>query len=74
MASHFVSLNRGQTDSGIRQSDFVTGAASSANVGIEVRLDDASGFTRKDVLNALRAIEMFFESRLDVAAGFIVGL
>jgi hypothetical protein len=74
MASHFVSLNRGQTDSGIRSADFVTGAASSANVGIEVRLDDASGMSHKDVVNALQAFQRFFENRLDVAAGFVVSL
>jgi hypothetical protein len=74
MASHFVSLNKGQTDSGILRTDYVTGAASSANVGIEVRIDDASAMSRKDVENALEAFRFFFLNRLDVAAGFVLTL
>jgi hypothetical protein len=71
VASHFVSLNRGQE--GEKYSDFVTGAASSANVGIELRLDDAASYTKKDVLLALEALERFFENAQQVsAAGFVV--
>jgi hypothetical protein len=71
MASHFVSLNRGQE--GSRYSGFVTGAASSGNVGIELRLDDAAAYTKKDVINALEAFERFFENAQQVgASGFVV--
>jgi hypothetical protein len=71
MASHFVSLNRGQ--SGLNYSDFVTGVASSANVGIELRLDDGASYTKKDVLLALQAFERFFENaQLVGPAGFVV--
>jgi hypothetical protein len=71
MASHFVSLNRGQQ--GLTYSDFVTGAASSGNVGIELRLDDAAGYTKKDVLLALDALRGFFENpQLVVPSGFVV--
>ena len=71
MASHFVSLNRGQE--GSQFSDFVTGAASSANVGIELRLDDAAAYTKVDVIKALEAFERFFENAQQVsAAGFVV--
>jgi hypothetical protein len=71
MASHFVSLNRGQE--GTKYSDFVTGAASSGNVGIELRLDDAAGYTKVDVVKALEAFERFFENSQQVgASGFVV--
>lgn len=71
MASHFVSLNRGQE--GSNYSDFVTGAASSGNVGIELRLDDASAYTRKDILMALEAFERFFENQIQsTTAGFVI--
>lgn len=71
MASHFVSLNRGQE--GQRYSDFVTGAASSGNVGIELRLDDAAGYSKKDVVLALDAFKRFFENAQQVGgSGFAV--
>ena len=71
MASHFVSLNRGQE--GSLYSDFVTGAASSGNVGVELRLDDASGFTKTDMIKALDSLKRFFENAQQVgASGFVV--
>ncbi len=71
MADHFVSLNRGQE--GEKYSDFVTGTASSANVGIELRLGDSANYTKKDVMLALEAFERFFENAQQVsAAGFVV--
>lgn len=71
MASHFVSINRGQN--GTLYSEFTTGAASSGNVGIELRLDDAAAYTKKDVVLALEAFERFFENAQQVsAAGFVV--
>jgi hypothetical protein len=71
MASHFVSLNRGQT--GSRYNELVTGAASSGNVGIELRLDDAAGYTKKDVILALDAFKQFFENlQLVAPSGFVM--
>lgn len=71
MADHFVSLNRGQE--GSKYSDFVTGTATSSNVGIELRLGDSANYTKKDVLLALEAFERFFENAQQVsAAGFVV--
>jgi hypothetical protein len=62
MASHFVSLNRGQE--GFQPVDFVTGTASAANVGLELRLDDAAGYRRVDVVRQLEAFIRFFEDRV----------
>ena len=71
MASHFVSLNRGQE--GSLYSDFVTGAASSGNAGVELRLDDASGLTKTDMIKALDSLRRFFENAQQVgASGFVV--
>ncbi len=71
MASHYVSLLRGQT--GGRYSDFVTGTASAGNVGIELRLDDAASYSKKDVILALDAMKAFFTNAQEVkAAGFVV--
>jgi hypothetical protein len=58
MASHFVSLNRGQQ--GLTYSDFVTGTSSAANVGIELRLDDAAGYTKKRCTPSARCASWFF--------------
>jgi hypothetical protein len=71
MSSHFVSLNRGQE--GSQYSDFVSGTSSSANVGIELRLDDGANFTKLDVIKALDSFKRFFENAQEVsAAGFAV--
>ena len=71
MADHFVALNRGQE--GSNQVDFVTGAASAGNVGIELRLGDSAGYTKVDVIKALEAFERFFNNAQQVtAAGFII--
>ena len=44
MASHYIALNRGQE--GLTTTDFVLGAASAGNAGLEVRLDYASGYRK----------------------------
>jgi hypothetical protein len=69
MASHFVSLTRGKE--GFQVNDYTTGAASSGQA-FEFRLDDASGYRRAEVIRQLKALELFFENRLDVAAGFVM--
>jgi hypothetical protein len=71
MASHFVSLNRGQE--GSQLNDFVSGAASSGNVGLELRLDDTAGYRRIDIIKQLKAFEIFFENpMLYSGSGFVV--
>jgi hypothetical protein len=73
MANHFVSLNRGV--SGTKSSDFTVGASSTAGNDIELRVGDAANLTKKDVILALEALEIFFETPKDVkAAGFVVTL
>ena len=70
MASHFVSLNRGQE--GELYSDFTTGVATSGQV-VELRLDDASNFNRVDIEKALEAFERFFQNPQQWAtAGFVL--
>ena len=69
MASHFVSLTRGEE--GFQFNDFTTGAATSGQA-IELRLDDASGFRRVEIIKAIEAFERFFENpALYNTAGFI---
>jgi hypothetical protein len=71
MADHFVSLNRAQE--GFQFNDFVTGTASSANVGLELRLGDSAGYRRVDVIKQLDAFKRFFENpALYNTAGFKV--
>lgn len=61
MAQFYIGLNRGQE--GFKQTDFTTGA-STGNTDMEFRLDDSRNLTRKDVKNALCAIERWFESNI----------
>jgi hypothetical protein len=71
MASHFVSLTRGQE--GSQFNDFVSGAASSAAVGLELRLDDTAGYRRIDIIKQLDAFKRFFETpALYSGSGFAV--
>ena len=71
MADHFVSMNRGV--SGTKYSDFTTGTSSTATDKIELRVLDGAGLTKKDVILALEAFEMFFDNaQLVSAAGFDV--
>ena len=70
MASHFVSLNRGQE--GELYSDFTTGTSSSGQV-FELRIDDASGARPTDIRKMLDAFERFMTNPQQyVPAGFIV--
>ena len=69
MASHFVSLNRGQE--GGLYSDYATGAATTGG-DIELRCDDAKNLRRVDVIKALEAFERFVNNpQLWSPAGFI---
>jgi hypothetical protein len=74
MASHFVSLNRGE--SGFKFNEFATGTASTAGDDFELRVSDTGGaITKKDVILALAAFARFFENPQQVApTGFDVRL
>ena len=71
MADHFVSLNRGEQ--GLTYSDFTTGTSSTAGDQIELRVKDGASLSKKDVVIALGAFELFFENaQLVKGAGFDV--
>jgi hypothetical protein len=70
VADHYVALNQGVT--GTKYSDFITGTATTAGTNqIELRIQDGTTITRKEVMLALEAFERFFEnSQQVVTAGF----
>jgi hypothetical protein len=72
MADHYVALNDGVE--GFKYSDFITGTASTAGTNqVELRVQDGTNLTKKDVINILDAFERFFENAQQVsAAGFQV--
>jgi hypothetical protein len=71
MASHFVSLQRGEE--GSDYNDFTTGTSSTAGDNFEFRLLDDVPVRPVEVLKALKAFERFFENRQQwVAGGFII--
>lgn len=59
MADHFIGLNRGQQ--GVKDSDFTYGTATGAT-DVEVRIADAKGLTRQDVIIILQRINDFLVS------------
>lgn len=72
MADHYVALNDGVE--GFKYSDFITGTASTAGTNqVELRVQDGTNLTKKDIKNILCAFERFFENAQQVsAAGFQV--
>lgn len=74
MADHYVALNDGIE--GFKYSDFITGTASTAGTNqVELRVQDGTNLTRKDIQNILDAFERFFQNSQQVsAAGFQVNL
>lgn len=64
MTNRFYAINRG--NDGFRISDFTTGTATSAATDFELRVADVDGqgkvMTRKDVYNALIALQRLFIS------------
>lgn len=74
MADHYVALNDGVE--GFLYSDFLTGTASTAGTNqVELRVQDGTNLTRKDVQNILEAFERFFQNPQQlVAAGFTLKL
>jgi hypothetical protein len=70
VADHYVALNRAVE--GFKQSDFITGTASTAGTNVmELRIADGASLTKKDVINALKAFERFLETAPWVAAAAI---
>jgi hypothetical protein len=72
MADHYVALNNGVE--GFLYSDFLTGTASTVGVNqVELRVQDGTNLSKKDIKNLLKAFERFFENAQQVkAAGFQV--
>jgi hypothetical protein len=70
MADHYVALNDGVE--GFKYSDFITGVANTVGVNqFELRIQDGTALTRKDVHTMLKALERFFENAQQYApAGF----
>ena len=67
MASHFVSLARGEE--GFKYSDFTTGTSSAATDLFEFRILDGVTPKKVEILKALEAFERFFENAQQVVAG-----
>jgi hypothetical protein len=74
MADHYVALNDGVE--GFKYSDFITGTASTVGVNqVELRVQDGTSLTKKDIHNILAAFERFFQNPQQVvASGFQVKL
>ena len=74
MADHYVALNDGVE--GFKYSDFITGTASTVGVNqVELRVQDGTNLTKKDIFNMLQAFERFFNNPQQVlASGFQVKL
>jgi hypothetical protein len=66
MASHFVSLGRGEE--GSLYSDFTTGTSSAATDLFEFRVLDGVTPTKVEVFKALEAFERFFQNAQQVSA------
>ncbi len=61
MANIYISINKGE--SGFKNSDFATGASSTAGDDIELRVTDGAGLTREDVQKALKAFQRWFKNK-----------
>lgn len=72
MADHYVALNDGVE--GFKYSDFITGTSNTVGVNqVELRVQDGTNLTKKDLVNILEAFRRFFENAQQVsAAGFSV--
>jgi hypothetical protein len=72
MADHFVALNDGVE--GFKYSDFLTGTASTVGVNqVELRVQDGTNLTKKDMINILDAFKRFFlNAQQCKASGFQV--
>jgi hypothetical protein len=72
MSDHYIALNDGVE--GFKYSDFITGTANTVGVNqVELRVQDGTNLTKKDVHSILRAFERFFENAQQVSVtGFQV--
>jgi hypothetical protein len=72
MSDHYVALNDGVE--GFLYSDFLTGTANTVGVNqVELRVQDGTNLSKKDIKNLLKAFERFFSNAQQVkAAGFQV--
>jgi len=60
MAAHFIAIDRGKQ--GTKTADFVFDTSSTAAGELEVRIEDAVGWTRAEVASRLRKIATMMES------------
>lgn len=60
MASHYLSLNRGEA--GFSRGEFTTGTSSTSTDEIELRTLDGVSLTRQEVILALKAFERYLTS------------
>lgn len=60
MADHYVSINRGKT--GQKMSEFTAGASATTADDLEIRIADAAGWTRLEIIQALEALELYHEN------------
>ena len=67
MADHFYSINRGE--SGFKPADIAEATSSTSADDIELRVADAAGCTREDVLLALDAFKRRFQSGVSLVIG-----
>jgi hypothetical protein len=74
VADHYLALNDGVE--GFKYSDFITGVVNTVGVNqVELRVQDGTNLTKKDIHCMLQALERFFENAQQVsAAGFQVKL
>jgi len=68
MASHYVSLGRGEE--GTKYNDFTTGTSSAATDLFEFRVLDGVTPSRVEVIKALEAFERFFSNPQQAGSGF----
>lgn len=60
MADHYIGINRGnQGLAGGGRDDAITYGTSTGSTDMEVRIGDAIGWTRLELIDALEAIEKF---------------
>lgn len=60
MASHYVSLNKGEE--GLKMSDFTVGTSSTAGDVFELRVLDGAAVKHLDVERAILAFKRYFEN------------
>ena len=72
MSGHYVALNDGVE--GFKYYDFVTGTVNTVVVNqVELRVQDGTNLTRKDIDNMLEAFQRFFQNAQQFSpAGFQV--